>query len=266
MSQQQQQQAIRYGDLFEVQGELAEKAVAPRDAAMMQTAENTLTGHTQKGGAAAVMQSAAAKNERAGFVCHGDASEVADDLGVSATETDFPAGRTVITESVGGQVVVGKFDQGGSAAATGVPGGGCGGGVTIGEALEAAVLTAGKKPVERSDAAAIQAAEVRATSRTTIVPGGIAAAAQSAATFNARTTKDEEKTTLADVLSNAKAKLPADRPATRKDAEGVAGAEMRNDPFLTTHPTGVAASVAAAARLNQQALNNNNNNIDDIVQ
>ncbi|CAI0384241.1 unnamed protein product [Linum tenue] len=254
MSQQQQQQAIRYGDLFEVQGELAEKAVAPRDAAMMQTAENTLTGHTQKGGAAAVMQSAAAKNERAGFVCHGDASEVADDLGVSATETDFPAGRTVITESVGGQVV-GKFDQGGSAAATGVPGGGCGGGVTI-----------GKKPVERSDAAAIQAAEVRATSRTTIVPGGIAAAAQSAATFNARTTKDEEKTTLADVLSNAKAKLPADRPATRKDAEGVAGAEMRNDPFLTTHPTGVAASVAAAARLNQQALNNNNNNIDDIVQ
>ncbi|CAI0384406.1 unnamed protein product [Linum tenue] len=154
---QQQQQAIRYGDLFEVQGELAEKAVAPRDAAMMQTAENTLTGHTQKGGAAAVMQSAAAKNERAGFVCHGDASEVADDLGVSATETDFPAGRTVITESVGGQ------------------------------------------------------------------------------------------------------------PATRKDAEGVAGAEMRNDPFLTTHPTGVAASVAAAARLNQQALNNNNN-IDDIVQ
>ncbi|CAI0384407.1 unnamed protein product [Linum tenue] len=250
---QQQQQAIRYGDLFEVQGELAEKAVAPRDAAMMQTAENTLTGHTQKGGAAAVMQSAAAKNERAGFVCHGDASEVADDLGVSATETDFPAGRTVITESVGGQVV-GKFDQGGSAAAAGTPGGGCGGGVTI-----------GKKPVERSDAAAIQAAEVRATSRTTIVPGGIAAAAQSAATFNARTTKDEEKTTLADVLSNAKAKLPADRPATRKDAEGVAGAEMRNDPFLTTHPTGVAASVAAAARLNQQALNNNNN-IDDIVQ
>lgn len=27
---------------------------------------------------------------------------------------------------------------------------------------------------------------------------------------------------------------------------------MRNDPFLTTNPVGVAASVAAAARLNQQ--------------
>ncbi|CAN1285371.1 Late embryogenesis abundant protein 31 [Linum perenne] len=159
MSEQQQpQRPIKYGDLFEVQGELAEKAVAPRDAAMMQTAENTLTGHTQKGGAAAVMQSAADKNERAGFVTHEDVTNVADDLGVSASEIDFPTGKSVITESVGGQV------------------------------------------------------------------------------------------------------------ATRKDAEGVAGAEMRNDPYLTTHPTGVAASVAAAARINQQANmrdgndENNNNN------
>lgn len=30
---------------------------------------------------------------------------------------------------------------------------------------------------------------------------------------------------------------------------------MRNDPFLTTHPTGVAASVAAAARLNENSSN-----------
>ena len=45
--------------------------------------------------------------------------------------------------------------------------------------------------------------------------------------------------------------MPADKPATRQDAEKVAGAEMRNDPLLTTHPTGVAASVAAAARLNE---------------
>ncbi|CAN1285369.1 Late embryogenesis abundant protein 31 [Linum perenne] len=189
MSEQQQpQRPIKYGDLFEVQGELAEKAVAPRDAAMMQTAENTLTGHTQKGGAAAVMQSAADKNERAGFVTHEDVTNVADDLGVSASEIDFPTGKSVITESVGGQVV-GKFDEGESKPAVTLQGGG------------GAVLTAGKKPVERSDAAAIQAAEVRATRRTTIVPGGIAAAAQSAATHNARATSDEEKTTLADVLS-----------------------------------------------------------------
>jgi hypothetical protein len=54
------------------------------------------------------------------------------------------------------------------------------------------------------------------------------------------------------LLQDATSKFPADQPATRKDAEGVTGAEMRNDPFLTTNPVGVAASVAAAARLNQQ--------------
>ncbi|KAF8105524.1 hypothetical protein N665_0157s0100 [Sinapis alba] len=123
--------------------------------------------------------------------------------------------------------------------------------ITIGEALEAAVLTAGNKPVEWSDAAAIQAAEVRATGRTNIMPGGVAASAQSAATLNARANSDEDKTTLADVLTGARCKLPSDKPATRKDAEGVTGAEMRNDPHLTTYPTGVAASVAAAARINQ---------------
>ncbi|KAA8544985.1 hypothetical protein F0562_019798 [Nyssa sinensis] len=50
---------------------------------------------------------------------------------------------------------------------------------------------------------------------------------------------------------DATAKLPADKPVTRRDAEGVIGAELRNDPNLTTRPGGVAASVAAAARLNQ---------------
>lgn len=74
------------------------------------------------------------------------------------------------------------------------------GSITIGEALEAAALTAGQKPIEWSDAAAIQAAEVRATGRTSIVPGGVAAAAQSAAHLNARTPRDEDKTTLADIL------------------------------------------------------------------
>lgn len=74
-------------------------------------------------------------------------------------------------------------------------------GITIGEALEAIALSCGQKPVEWSDAAAIQAAEVRANGRTTITPGGVAAAAQSAATINARMTKDEDKTKLSDVLA-----------------------------------------------------------------
>ncbi|MCE0481044.1 hypothetical protein HAX54_038441 [Datura stramonium] len=50
---------------------------------------------------------------------------------------------------------------------------------------------------------------------------------------------------------DASSKLPSDKAVTRKDAEGVIGAELRNDPNLCTHPGGVAASIAAAARLNQ---------------
>ncbi|KAJ9541099.1 hypothetical protein OSB04_027605 [Centaurea solstitialis] len=129
------------------------------------------------------------------------------------------------------------------------------GNITIGEALEATALTAGSRPVDYSDAAAIQAAEVRATGRTNIVPGGVAAAAQSAATRNARVTREDDKTKLSEILAEATSKLPADKPVTRRDAEGVIGAELRNDPNLTTRPGGVAASLAAAARINQINLN-----------
>ena len=55
--------------------------------------------------------------------------------------------------------------------------------------------------MEWSDAAAIQAAEVRATGRTNIMPGGVAASAQSAATLNARANSEDDKTTLAVVLT-----------------------------------------------------------------
>lgn len=254
MSQRQQQrpqEPIKYGDVFSVEGELAEKPVAPRDAALMQTAENTLMGQIQRGGAASMMQSAAMRNERAGFVGHSDVNDVANYQGVSVTETEMP-GRRIITEAIGGQIVR-DFDQRAPLVQSPPPVfQQVDAGITIGEALEATALSCGLKPVEWSDAAAIQAAEVRATGRTTITPGGVAAAAQSAATINARMTKDEDKTKLSDILADATSKLPADKPATRRDAEGVTGAEMRNDPLLTTHPAGVAASVAAAARLNQQ--------------
>ncbi|KAI9127258.1 hypothetical protein K1719_001817 [Acacia pycnantha] len=99
------------------------------------------------------------------------------------------------------------------------------------------------RPVEWGDAAAIQAAEVRATGRTTIVPGGVAAAAQSAATLNARLPDKAEKTTLADILKDAISKLPLDKVATRENAEGVTGAEMRNSPNVAIHPAGVSVSV-----------------------
>ena len=55
--------------------------------------------------------------------------------------------------------------------------------------------------MDRSDAAAIQAAKVRATRRINIVPGGVAATAQSAASLNARATSMDEKTKLADILA-----------------------------------------------------------------
>lgn len=71
--------------------------------------------------------------------------------------------------------------------------------ITIGEALEVSALTAGDKPIEQSDAAAMQAAEMRATGRNEIAPGGVAlaAVAQYAASVNPR---DVNKTKLGDVL------------------------------------------------------------------
>lgn len=72
---------------------------------------------------------------------------------------------------------------------------------TIGEALEAAAKTAGNKPVDHSDAAAIQAAECRATRSNLITPGGLAAAAQSAAAYNDGLIGDEGKVKLRDILT-----------------------------------------------------------------
>lgn len=73
--------------------------------------------------------------------------------------------------------------------------------ITIGEALEAAGQTIPGKPVDQCDAAAIQAAEVRATGSNVITPGGVAATAQSAAAYNESMIKDEDKVKLGDVLS-----------------------------------------------------------------
>ena len=97
------QEPIKYGDVFPVAGSLADKPVAPQDAALMQSAETAVLGQTQKGGPAATMQSAATRNERAGLVGHTDITNAAGDEGVTVTETDVP-GRRIITESVAGQV------------------------------------------------------------------------------------------------------------------------------------------------------------------
>lgn len=73
--------------------------------------------------------------------------------------------------------------------------------VTIGEALEVTALSLGDKPVDRKDAAAIQAAETRATGESKTRPGGLAEAAQEAAASNERTVLEEAKVTIADILT-----------------------------------------------------------------
>ncbi|PWA93894.1 late embryogenesis abundant protein 47 [Artemisia annua] len=44
---------------------------------------------------------------------------------------------------------------------------------------------------------------------------------------------------------------PADKPLTRRNATGVIGAELRNNPNPTIRPCGVAACLAAVARFNR---------------
>ena len=101
------QQEAKYGDVFSVQGELAGKGVNPGDAAIMQSAETTMLGKTENGAAAATMQSAASRNERAGLIGHYDLNDdvlLDGEQGISMTEKHIP-GQRIITETVGGQVV-----------------------------------------------------------------------------------------------------------------------------------------------------------------
>uniref|UniRef100_A0A1S4BD04 Late embryogenesis abundant protein D-34-like n=3 Tax=Nicotiana TaxID=4085 RepID=A0A1S4BD04_TOBAC len=246
----------KYGDVFEVSEKIASKPIAPKDAASIQSAENKELGHIPKGGPASIMQSAAVLNQRFGGVGRNDMTDIARDKGVTVSQTEIE-GTPIVTEAVGGEVLAQYTHP-----STG--GGGGGGGstveatlsldadvVTIGEALELAALSAGDKPVDESDAAAIQAAEVRATGLGHVVPGGVGAEAQRAAAVNIRTTRDEQKTKLSDVLTDATSKLVDYKPVTKEDALGVVGAEIRNKPDLATHPGGVAASMAAAANLNK---------------
>ncbi|KAJ3699953.1 hypothetical protein LUZ61_003658 [Rhynchospora tenuis] len=268
-----QGEGIKYGDVFRVSGDLAGKTVAPRDASVMQSAENIVLGQTQRTGPAATMQAAAARNERTGVVGHYQDTDISQEKGVTITETIVPGGR-IITEFIAGQVVGQYVAPGPGDAASGGPSGGSRGHgnkqggesgdnyderktdatkITIGEALEAAGQAAHDKPVEQSDAAAIQAAEARAIGLNVTMPGGVTAQAQAAADANVMTTRDEDKTKLGDVLSDAAIKLPADKPVEREDAVKVVGAEIRNKEDARTAPRGVAATMAAAARLNERA-------------
>ncbi|XP_047953721.1 late embryogenesis abundant protein D-34-like [Salvia hispanica] len=99
--------AIKYGDVFDVSGELAAKAITPQDAAAMESAEKSVFGETQKSGMASVMKSVAELNEERGVVGHDDTTEAIREGGTQITETTV-VGHRVISESIGGQLL-GRF-------------------------------------------------------------------------------------------------------------------------------------------------------------
>jgi len=82
----------------------------------------------------------------------------------------------------------------GSAAIDGDP-------ITIGEALEAVAISVGDKAVDQNDAAAISAAEIRASGETTVRSGGVGETAQAAATFNSNVMRAQDMTKLSDILT-----------------------------------------------------------------
>lgn len=106
-----QQEPIKYGDAFAVKGELAGQPIAPRDAAAMRSAEDSVPGvqiPQESGGgfsAGAFMESAAAYNQAVGAVGQGQASDVVAKQGINVTHNLVPGGR-IVTEFVAGQVCV----------------------------------------------------------------------------------------------------------------------------------------------------------------
>ncbi|KAG2548946.1 hypothetical protein PVAP13_9KG538626 [Panicum virgatum] len=243
--------AVLYGDVFAVEGELARTPVAPQDPATMQAAESAVLGRAPRGGAAAAMQSAARRNERLGVVARddGDAAE----CGVAVTEARVPGAR-VVTEFVAdqpvGQYIEAAEDDGAAAEADELGGGGAvrdGTKITIGEALEATAFSADDQPVEPSDAAAIAAAEARASGA------------------------DDEARPDGPLAARARARTPTPwRGARRTGPRCATSSRTRRRGWARTRrwsgrtrrgwwaprcaaarPGGVGASIAAAARLNR---------------
>ena len=106
MSQEQPQRPITYGDVFPtVQGELASQAVAPKDASLMQSVESVGLGQVPKGGPAATMQSACARNVKEGLIDRDSMTPRLAEAGVAVVETVHMGGDVVHSEYVGGQPV-----------------------------------------------------------------------------------------------------------------------------------------------------------------
>ncbi|CAM6101586.1 unnamed protein product [Calypogeia fissa] len=241
--------AVTYGDLFPAvaaqHAPLAGEAITTEDASLMQTAESMAFGKTRKDGAASAMQSAAAKNVHEGWVKK-DAHSKISEYGLSVTKTAVP-GAEMDVEYVAGQPVAASAHPTPTDPAIAAMDA-----VTIGEALEAAAMGSGDRPVEDSDARAIESAECRATGVSMPMKGGVGATAQSAAQLNHRTDAAGQ-TTISDVLMDASSDLEADKVVTYEDAYKVLQAELRGRDVEDLQPGGIGATLLVAADLNARS-------------
>lgn len=163
----------------------------------MQSFETKTLGHIQKGGPAAEMEAASAKNVKAGLV-DSDATNISEhDINISLANV---GNNHVIRESLNGQVVAeymnpdeAQRDPTARAASDHHQ-------MTIGEALERSGALAGDKPIEQCDAVAIQSAEMRAVVSKQTPITIVGRAANSAADLNTQATRDEDKTKFSDVV------------------------------------------------------------------
>ncbi|EOA14390.1 hypothetical protein CARUB_v10027585mg [Capsella rubella] len=114
---------------------------------------------------------------------------------------------------------------------------------TLTEALKAAAMNVGRKPVETTDVAAIK-------EKAMDHGGGVTAVASRAVSRNKKIVKEDEKTNLRDVMSEIDVRVTRDREVTSEDAEAVVQAELTHSPFNDIIPGGVAESVTAAYKLN----------------
>ncbi|XP_021764266.1 late embryogenesis abundant protein D-34-like [Chenopodium quinoa] len=242
------EEPIKYGDVFIVSGQVANKPILPEDAAAMEAGERNVMGQSPLFGPASVMQSAASINVQSGY-CDPDSNP--NHEGVQVTESDMN-GIRIITESVSDEVV-GQYVEPnftGPSATSPAEQAQERESVTIGEALEAVALSAGDHPVDKADAAAIEAAEKRALGVDTMPHGGLAEEAYNAAAWNAKTLGYEFRTTMDDILRDASDKLSHDKPVTHEDAKEILEAEAKNDPANAITAGGVGEMMSAAASLN----------------
>lgn len=122
---------------------------------------------------------------------------------------------------------------------------------TLTEALKAAAMNVGHKPVESTDVAAIKEVEARAIGDDIKGDGGgVTAVASEAVVRNEKIDKRDEKTNLSDVFAEIDVKVTRDKTVTSEDAEAVVQAELNHSPYNHIIPGGVAESVAAAYKLN----------------